>query len=69
MGGCTQPPNKPTPVQSSKQKISRLIISSDSLNATIIMGDNLNEIDDLRTKATAPVSLNFLMILNRFEKI
>ena len=56
MGGCTQPPNKPTPVQRSKQKISRLIISSDSLNATIIIGDNLNEIDDLRTKATAPVS-------------
>ena len=61
--GCTQPPDIPTPMESSKQKLSRLIISSDSLNATIIMGDSLNKIDDLRSKATAPVSLDFLMKL------
>ena len=48
-------------IQPSEKTPSRVLFSDDSLSAVIIVGDDLSQVDELRSIASTPVSINFLI--------
>ena len=59
--GCSQPSIQSVQIQPSEKTPSQVLFSDDSLSAVIIVGDDLSQIDDLRSVASTPVSIYFLI--------
>ena len=59
--GCSQPSIQSVQIQPSEKTPSRVLFSDDSLSAVIIVGDDLSQVDELRSIASTPVSINFLI--------
>ena len=59
--GCSQPSIQSVQIRPSEKTPSRVLFSDDSLSAVIIVGDDLSQVDELRSVASTPVSINFLI--------